>query len=374
MMECVSRFNAPYNLTKKELYEKVLSEVKDNKTELINSTLYKAYMENLKKAVEGVLQSGQYGSEYFNMQQQFEANVSRFSAYKAHRVTKLLQEHDDPKTQKAILNTFNRYQAAEYNAAIGRARTAKQWNDFTNDPIRNELYPNLKWLPSDSITPREEHRIFWNKVWAKNDPFWRLNMPRTLWGCNCDIEDTDEPITGGKYDNIPSSAGLEGNPAKTGEIFTDNASYYRVENSQKSKVEKEYKKKSRNEWRPRLSEFYKKTANVEIENKPVKIKFDKYGLQHYLHDLFGDDYVLKNNLITYLDKVIEGGTLVAHEKNTMFGSKDTNKYKKNITEFFYFEVSLPNKKRAFITISKFNESNYRLYAISKTLRKTAELY
>ena len=79
--------------------------------------------------------------------------------------------------------------------AVARTRTAKQYHDFTSDPISNELYPNIKWLPSRSASPREAHRVFWNRVWAKNDPFWNSNTPGSLWNCKCDWEETDEPVT-----------------------------------------------------------------------------------------------------------------------------------------------------------------------------------
>ena len=370
-LACVNNFTAPYNLTKKELYEKVLSDIKEGDT-TINPDLYRAYSENLKRAVSGVLQSGQYGDKYFDMQQQFEANLSRFAAYKAYHATQLLQQHDDPQTQKAILNTFNRYQAAEYNTAIARARTAKQWDDFTSNSISNELYPNIKWLPSRSANPREEHRVFWNMVWAKDDPFWSENQPGNLWNCKCDWEETDEPVTGGTYDYQPP-AGLEGNPAQTGEIFTDNASYFNTGNEQE--IEKKYKSFSRENWQSKISQLYNKTILTEIENTPVKIGFDKTGLRHYLHDLYAStDYILKNNLMPFLDKVIANGKLVAREDNTVFLNPEASNYKKRISKFFYFQIQLPNKNNAIISISKFSESDYRLYAISDRLRETAVLY
>jgi hypothetical protein len=204
--------------------------------------LYQAYAGNLKKAVSGVLQSGDYGSAYFDMQKQFEANLSRFAAFKAGRVTELLQEYStDTVMQRAILNTFNRYQAAEYNTAIARARTAKQWTDFTSDEVSNELYPNIKWLPSRSAVPREEHRVFWNQVWAKDDPFWNTNQPGNLWNCSCDWEITDEPVTIATPNDAKPKAGLEGNPADTGQIFSDNASYFKGSNKQNKAIIRAYR-------------------------------------------------------------------------------------------------------------------------------------
>jgi hypothetical protein len=143
------------------------------------------------------------------------------------------------KNAKAVLNTFNRWQEAEYNASVSRSRTAKQWNDFNENPVKNELYPNLKWLPSRSAHQREEHISFYNRVWAKNDPFWASNQPGTLWNCKCDWEETDEP-TSGVTPDVQAAKGLKGNPGETGEAFSPDASYF-TPNSLKNIPEMSYR-------------------------------------------------------------------------------------------------------------------------------------
>ena len=201
----------------------------------IHPDVYKAYSDNLRKAVGGVFRSDDYGDRYFDLQAQLQSNVTRFAAYKAYHLTEQLKKQrekwtdDDEykKVAKAVLNTFNRYQAAEYNTATARARTAKQWTDFTSDPIANELYPNLKWLPSRSANPREEHMVFYNRVWAKSDPFWSENQPGNLWNCKCDWEETDDPVTDSNPTDAHHAKGLEGNPAETGEIFTKECTYFK---------------------------------------------------------------------------------------------------------------------------------------------------
>lgn len=137
-----------------------------------------------------------------------------------------------------MLNTFNRYQAAEYNTATARARTAKQWTDFNADPIANELYPNLRWIRTRSANPRELHLRFAGLVLPKNDPFWLQNQPGNLWNCKCDWEETDDPtntndLTPDELDEYRSDGGgihangLDGNPAETGEIFSDQCTYFK---------------------------------------------------------------------------------------------------------------------------------------------------
>ena len=55
--------------------------------------------------------------------------------------------------------------------------------------------------------------------------YWNENTPGSLWNCKCDWEETDEPVTNGNPVGNVSAKGLEGNPAKTGEIFTDECPY-----------------------------------------------------------------------------------------------------------------------------------------------------
>jgi hypothetical protein len=134
------------------------------------------------------------------------------------------------------LDKFRKWQETEQNAVIARTRTAKQWNDFG---ASGELFPNIKWIPSRSVSLREEHIPFYNRVWAKNDPFWSTNQPGTLWGCKCDWEETDEPVDGIQTDVVPAK-GLKGNPGETGEIFSADASYF-TENALKNITDIHYR-------------------------------------------------------------------------------------------------------------------------------------
>ena len=226
--DAVRTFPIIYDITQRQLYRKVLDDLKNGTVNEIDTDLYEAYGNGLRKAVDTVLGESEYGDEYFDMQMQMQANVSHFAAYKAYHATQELKDvnpADIDRKGKLILNKYNRWQAAEYNTAVARTRTAKQYHDFTSDPISNELYPNIKWLPSRSASPREAHRVFWNRVWAKNDPFWNSNTPGSLWNCKCDWEETDEPVTNGNPNGTMSSKGLDGNPAVTGKVFTDDCPY-----------------------------------------------------------------------------------------------------------------------------------------------------
>lgn len=240
-----------YALSMKQLYAQVIADVRDGKAGTIHPELYRTYSENLRKGVSGVLGRDSYGDRYLAMQDQFEANVARFAAYKAFHATQQLERQladrdgvarspeEFDRMARAVLNTFNRYQAAEYNTAVARARTAKQWADFSQGD-NMFLFPNIRWLPSRSATPREQHIPFYNRVWAKTDPFWNSNQPGNLWNCKCDWEETGDPVTGDNPEGIRPARGLEGNPSETGQIFTDECTY--IKKAGKVTIDEEMKK------------------------------------------------------------------------------------------------------------------------------------
>lgn len=189
----------------------------------VSRELYDKYSENLRKAVDAVF----YKEEDSDLALRLKANATRFGAFKAYNATQDIRREgrensltDAEWTEKR----YNSFQAAEYNTAVARSRTAKQFEEFM-DKDRMEALPNLKWLPSTSAEVREEHRVFWNRIWAKTDPFWSKNQPGNLWNCKCDWHETDDPVTDGNPQTETAALGLDGNPAITGKIFSDEVSY-----------------------------------------------------------------------------------------------------------------------------------------------------
>lgn len=241
----------------------------------------------------------------------FQANVSRFAAYKSWHATAqvrdaLAENGGDADSARRVLHRFNRWQAAEYNTAVSRSRTAKQWARWDNDDDRR-LFPNIIWLPSMSATPRELHMRFWNCVWAKGDPFWNTNQPGNLWNCKCDWEQTDEPVTKGNPEATIKHDGLEGNPAKTGEIFTDNCSYVKKANDH-SDVHSFYR-----DIMMEVAKTTDKRVSASINGQQRDVTVNKIGIRESSrHDFGSPDYWLRNELLErigdYLPKAHYLGT------------------------------------------------------------------
>ena len=135
-----------------------------------------------------------------------------------------LSEKDYKKVAKATIKKYNRYQAAERNAAIHRNRTAQQWETFQQE---RELYPFIEWIRTRSVSPRDQHLKYAGRRWHIDDSFWQRNQPGCEWGCKCDWKTSDKGATDNS--NIPevaAAAGLKGNPYTTKKIFSDDHPYF----------------------------------------------------------------------------------------------------------------------------------------------------
>lgn len=163
-----------------------------------------------------------------------------FSAFKVHRaqndMARLLLDSDGtlkPFSQwsKEVMpiasHQCRTWLRTEYDTAVIRAHQAADWRQFMRE---KDVLPNLRWMPSTSVTPGEDHKIFWNVVRPVDDPFWNRHRPGDRWNCKCSLSSTTDPptrIPGGT--SAPASdpqPGLKGNPAVTRSLFSDDHPYF----------------------------------------------------------------------------------------------------------------------------------------------------
>lgn len=170
---------------------------------------------------------------------QLKSSTEVFSAFKTHRMgrdmaAKLLDDKGQLKSYRQFKQDvlpiashhIDNWLKTEYNTAVRRAHLAA---DFERYKRNADILPNLRWEPSTSVNKRELHIPFYDRVWAIDDPFWADNFPGSLWNCKCGISPTDDPLT----DNsdiitldVKPHKGLDGNPAVTGQIFSDDHPYH----------------------------------------------------------------------------------------------------------------------------------------------------
>lgn len=135
------------------------------------------------------------------------------------------------KDTQAINNHYNKaWLRTEYDTAVLRTQMGADWMMFMKDA---DVLPNLRWMQTTSVNPREEHREFWanNLTLPIDDPFWDKHRPGDQWNCKCWLEQTDAPRT--TLEDMPDSAdipepkaGLRGNTAKTKEIFSQDHPHF----------------------------------------------------------------------------------------------------------------------------------------------------
>ena len=315
--------------------------------------------------------------------------MSRFAAYKAEYVSaalnRALNDENTPveereKLARAVLRTFNRYQDAERSTATARARTAKQFEEFLQ-PDNVRLFPNLKWLPSRSADPRVSHTAFYNHIWAKDDPFWNTNAPGTEWNCKCDIEETDEPLTDNTAISQPAvPLGLEGNPAQTGEIFTDNASYIRAynrSNTQRRRAEQKCENFTRAQL---ISELKTKLLNTktkcQIEGTEQEVMFISLGIEEATQSMQNTpEYWLKNEILKNISNYLQKAQYV--DKGVSDATHNTRpstvRLKRNTDWFYYLKSILPDGTEVYLTIGHYipthqdptKANRYYFYTITK---------
>ena len=162
-----------------------------------------------------------------------------FAAFKTHRLqrdiaARLLDTDGNLKTfsqwvrdiQPIASHQCHAWFQTEYDTAVIRAHQAADWQQFERE---RDVLPNLKWMPSTSVHPGADHRIFWGTIRPIDDPLWKQHRPGDRWNCKCSLSSTDEQPT-----DIPSAIpassqpqpGLSGNPGQDRATFSQDHPYF----------------------------------------------------------------------------------------------------------------------------------------------------
>ncbi|MDR3046117.1 MAG: phage head morphogenesis protein [Bacteroidales bacterium] len=271
----------------------------------------------------------------------------------------------------------------EYNTAVRRAHIAAQWQHYEKN---KDILPNVRWMPSTSITPGEDHRVFWGTVLPVNDDFWNRHKPGDRWNCKCDLESTGDATTGTptkqlQKKDIPQP-GLENNPGKDAKLFSNKAPM--IANAHpgakkavddfldkeigKSPIETQKvkslaaiaRKKQLDKMEPLLDEKIKKIVKNE---KEINVGFTKYGNKHLYSDTFGKkDKQIKISDLKGLEKKLKKATYYG-ESDLVHTRKDDIKYfyyfKDPKNEIYYHVAEKRNTTKENVTINRF------LYSITK---------
>ena len=233
--------------------EAILSRIHEgfNVREEIDPDLFRQTLETLDESVSQAFGlRTEWGKEDRAFIDELRHNNAVFAAFKAHReqndlAALLLDNEGKPrsfdafrKASEPVIGQYNvNWLQTEYTAAIRNARTARRFRAFQKDA---DLFPNLRWLKSRAAEPRFSHRQYYNTIRRIDDPWWSTHYPGCVWNCQCDIEQTTDPITHvgdtpampGKPSTRPGSEGevrapgLSQNPAISKSLFSQDHPYF----------------------------------------------------------------------------------------------------------------------------------------------------
>lgn len=173
--------------------------------------------------------------------EELRTNNAVFSAFKTHRmqndIARLLIDPETgqlksfDKWRRDIKGITDHYETdwlqTEYNTAVIRAHQAADWKHFLEEA---DVFPNVRWMPTTSLTPDPLHQHYWETklTLPVNHPFWDEHRPGDRWNCKCSLMQTDEPVNASGLEGwtppLPMP-GLDNNPAKDGKLFSDTHPY-----------------------------------------------------------------------------------------------------------------------------------------------------
>lgn len=250
-----------------------------------------------------------------NFKQQLIHSNEVFSAFKVHRAqndmaARLLDVNGDLKPfnqwLKDVLPIASHQCGAwlrtEYDTAVLRAHQAADWQQFRRE---QDVLPNLKWMPSTSLHPGEDHRRYWGTIRPIDDKFWTEHRPGDRWNCKCSLTSTDEAVTPVPTDDVHSEpqAGLKGNPGITGETFSDDHPYFPASCNDCPFYNPKIKDKLKSLFRDRVKDCYhcpyidsklNKVDAVDVKPPKVETYKDAYKGQVFVSPYHGKNEVEEN--------------------------------------------------------------------------------
>ena len=289
-----------------DLVRRVLEAVHGGRAEEIDPGLFRAVLELLGEAAdEGERRSSVAPGEEFR--QRVDYNNAVFAAFKVHRFQgDLVRQLTD---SNGVLKPFNQWLndvqgivshhcgtwlRTEYDTAVIRMQQASDWQRFERD---KDIMPCLEWMPSTSLHPGADHKVFWGTVRPVDDPFWTSHRPGDRWNCKCWLQNTDKaptPLPEGmeEKENRPAP-GLDNNPGQDAKLFADSHPYIaEAYPGAEETVEKTLKK-----------EKIEKFDNVPVRNGSVRVssmhgkkeRAENIRVATYLAEKYGYDIDLIAN-------------------------------------------------------------------------------
>lgn len=234
-------------------------------------------------------------------------NTARWSAFKVHRmqndIASQLYDEDGQlkpidrwaKDVEPILDHHvGHWLRTEYNTAVTRAQQAADWKRFEENA---DIMPNLTWIPSTSLQPGADHKIYWGVTLPIDHPFWNSHRPGDRWGCKCSLENTDDEPTAVPDDPNPKqnrpADGLDNNPGKDGKLFGDSHPYIKNASKQAKKAVEKYMSEKVDLAKP----FKVEVKNISERRKNIRHEASVLKGKTAFNKQFGKDIAITGRCI-----------------------------------------------------------------------------
>ena len=164
--------------------------------------------------------------------------------------------------------------------------------------------------------------------------------------------------------------GLEGNPAHTGEIFTDNCAY--VKHSGKNRKERDMvEMKCRALERKTLQDNAKSNPILEeivqmkIEDKMQNVEFTEWGIKETAQSIFNDkSFWIKNEVLNNC-RLLNNTEYIRNARvDLSHNTGKTLRRKRQFALFHYLYITIGNKKFC-AHIAELHDGRFVLYTITK---------
>lgn len=367
----------------KRIYEKNFHPMTEIEENLFNET-FRIFTA---AANEGIGKSGADIPAEFR--QRLDLGNAVFSAFKVHRMQNdIAAQLYDP---DGVLKPFEQWKKdvhpmldhhvghwlrTEYNTAVLRARQAADWQRFEQHA---DILPNLEWMPSTSVNPGADHKVFWGTILPIHHPFWSVHRPGDRWNCKCSLSATDEPPTGApRESNAPGNQpapGLDNNPGIDGKLFGDThpyiaGAYEGAREAVKAFLQEKFPDYARVKVEPRhdqdgkysertkelKQEAARSVKGMELVNREFhhKILIGQKNVKEWLNQPH-EHYAHKNEMILKIDEIFR--------KAKYIGAVSKYKDIPKLVQSHLFEIKILGDK-SWIIVREYEDGSYRLHSIT----------